>query len=104
MVWIVVPVVEPTVKTFVRKVFGPILRPFASGTDEYNYRASYRKILLGVGSLFLILSAATLAMSLHSGLYGGLIPAVFFGVSALVCVVVGLLGEDKAVARIWKSR
>ena len=92
------------VKEFLRKLFAPILNPLESGEHDYAYRPSYRKILLAVAMLFFVLSGASLAMTLSSGLYGGLIPGIFFGLAGLVCLVVAGLGSDKAVARIWKNR
>lgn len=91
-------------KTFLRKTFSPILNPFESGDDDYVYRPSHRKILIVVGALFLLLSVGGLAATVVTSLYGGLIPMVFFLVAGLVCEVVGLLGSDKAVARMWKSK
>lgn len=37
-------------------------------------------------------------------MYGGLIPVAVFLAVGLVCEVVGALGSDKAVARMWKSK
>ncbi|MCG8394094.1 MAG: hypothetical protein MI745_13535 [Pseudomonadales bacterium] len=91
-------------KRLLRKLFSPILNPFESGEDNYAYRPSHRKILVAVGLLFLILSLGSLAMVIRASLYGGLIPVVFFLLVAVVCLVVALLGSDKAVARIWKSK
>ncbi|MED5430848.1 MAG: hypothetical protein VX920_00790 [Pseudomonadota bacterium] len=91
-------------KAFLRNVFSPILNPFESGDDSYVYRPSHRKILLVVGVLFLVLATGALAATLVAELYGGLIPVAVFLVVGLVCEVVGLLGTDKAVARMWKSK
>lgn len=95
---------ELRLKPLLRKLFAPILAPFESGEGEYAYRPSHRKILVAVGLLFLTLSLVSLAMVIHASLYGGLIPVVFFLLVAVVCVVVALLGSDKAVARIWKNK
>ncbi|MCK0152900.1 hypothetical protein MWU49_04240 [Alcanivorax sp. S6407] len=92
-------------KELMRKICYPILALFEGEDDTvYAYRQSYRKILAGVATLFLILAAGSLAMTLSSGLMGGLIPVVFFGGAGLVCVIVAWLGSDQAVARIWKNR
>jgi hypothetical protein len=91
-------------KDVFRKIFQPILNIFESGNDEYNYKASHRKILLAVGVLFLFLSTASAYFAISSAQFGGLIPvAVFFGIG-FVCEVVGLLGTDRAVAKMWGSR
>lgn len=92
-------------KELMKKLCSPILGLFEGEDGEtYNYRPSYRKILATVAMLFLILASAALAMSLHAGLMGGLIPVVFFGGAGLVCLIVAWLGSDQAVARIWKNR
>ena len=96
---------EIALKAFMRKLCSPILALFEGEDDTvYVYRPSHRKILVAVAVLFLILSSGSLAMTLSSGLTGGLIPAVFFGAAGLVCVIVAWLGSDQAVARIWKNR
>ncbi|MED5238781.1 MAG: hypothetical protein VX379_04305 [Pseudomonadota bacterium] len=92
-------------KAFLRKLCFPILALFETEDEEkYVYRSSYRKILAAVAVLFIILSGASLGMTLNSGLSGGFIPAIFFGGAGLVCVIVAGLGTDQAVARIWKNR
>ena len=91
-------------KEFLRKVFSPILNPFESGDDNYAYRPSHRKTLIVVGALFLVLSTGAAAATVVAELYGGLIPVAVFLAVGLVCEVVGLLGSDKAVARMWKSK
>lgn len=35
---------------------------------------------------------------------GGIIPTVVFLGVGLVCEIVGLLGSDRAVAKIWKAK
>jgi hypothetical protein len=93
-----------SVKESLRKVFSPILNTFESGDDNYAYRPSHRKILIVVGTLFLVLATGAMAATLVAELYGGLIPVAVFLAVGLVCEVVGLLGSDKAVARMWKSK
>jgi len=91
-------------KDLLRKLFKPILDNFESGSGQYNYKPSHRRILIIVGALFLMLAASAVFFSLVAGELAGLLPAlVFFSVGA-VCEVVGLLGTDKAVATLWKSR
>lgn len=91
-------------KDLLTKVFWPILRIFESDRPVVNYKRSHRVVLLVMGSLFLVLSLASASSAYFSGELGGLIPAVvFFGVG-LVAIVVGALGSDSAVAKIWGSR
>ena len=91
-------------KDLMKKLCAPILNLFEGGEEGYVYRPSHRKILVAVAILFLILALSSVAMTLSSGLLGGLVPAVFFGGAGLVCLIVAWLGSDQAVARIWKNR
>lgn len=91
-------------KDALRRVFRPILVFFEKGGNAEGYRSSHRKILLVVGFLFLVLSGISLFFSIVAETFSALLPIVLFFVISLVCIVVGLLGSDSAVARIWGSR
>jgi hypothetical protein len=93
-------------KATLRTLFAPILNGFESGDEPYNYRPSQRTILLAVSSLFSILIIAVCAFTLYSEVegYGFLIPVVVFSCVALVGFVVALLGNDRAVAKIWGNK
>jgi UDP-N-acetylmuramyl pentapeptide phosphotransferase/UDP-N-acetylglucosamine-1-phosphate transferase len=91
-------------KSTLRNLFHPILRLFEAGEGEYRYEKSHRKILLAVGGLFLFLSAVSAALALASSQWGGLAPVLVFFLLGLVCEVIGLLGNDRAVAKIWGNR
>ncbi len=84
-----------------RKTFEFILRHFEKGDGPYDYKPSHRTILLVVGTLFGVLAIGTIFMSAGSAGYGVLIPVLVFGTVSGVCLVVGLLGNDRAVAKIW---
>jgi len=88
-------------KTTFRNIFRPILRVFESGQAEYRYETSHRKILLAVGALFLFLSMVSAALTVASSQWAGVLPALIFFVIGFVCEVIGFLGNDRAVARIW---
>jgi isoprenylcysteine carboxyl methyltransferase (ICMT) family protein YpbQ len=91
-------------KKSLRKLFLPILNIFESGEEEYIYKKSHRKILLVMGVLFLFLSIVSAIATIVSSQMGGLIPfLVFFAVGA-VCEIVGFLGSDRSVAKIWGSK
>lgn len=90
-------------KQFLRKVFSPILNPLESGTDPVAYKPSHRNILLVVSLLFGGLSGLIVVISRGADL-GYLFPAVVFGLISLTGLVVALLGNDRAVAKIWGSR
>lgn len=91
-------------KQTLRTVFQPILRPFESGEGEYRYDQSRRTILLAVGVLFLFLSGVSAVLVLSSSQWGGLAPVVVFFLLGLVCEVVGFLGTDRAVAKMWGNK
>ena len=91
-------------KDSLRKLFAPILNLFEGGEEPYNYRPSHRKILIAVGSLFLILCAVSLYFGSIAGGAGAYIPTVVFLLVSTFCFVVGGLGSDRAVARIWGSK
>lgn len=95
--------IEIPVKAIFRSIFSPILNIFESGTDDYEYKASHRTILLFMGSLFLGLAALVLWSAIGQDI-GYFLPVVVFGALGLVSLVVGLLGNDRAVAKIWNSR
>lgn len=83
------------------RLFWPILGFFEKGELPLGYRPSHRKILLAVGFLFMVLVAVSLYFALISGIVGAVIPIAIFSSISIVCFVVGLLGSDRAVAKIW---
>ena len=66
-------------KNALRKLFAPILNIFENSEDEYVYKASHRTILIAVGSLFLVLSAAGGWVAVQAGQAGGAFPAIISG-------------------------
>ena len=87
-----------------RKLFSPILNLFESGEGEFAYRESHRSILIIVGSLFLFLATTTLIAGIMFGQLAAALPFLIFLATGICCVVVGTLGSDRAVARIWRNR
>ncbi|MGM0633367.1 MAG: hypothetical protein ACQETO_09355 [Pseudomonadota bacterium] len=88
----------------IRKLVSPILDFFESGDEEYLYRKSHRLILRVVGGLFLFLALVSALTGLVASLPGAIIPVLVFLAVGVVSTVVGTLGNDRAVARIWGSR
>lgn len=82
----------------------PVLDHFEDGDDDFVYKSSHRTILILVGVLFLILAAFGGFVSIIASQIGGFLPTLVFFLAGTVCEIVGLLGNDKAVANIWKSR
>lgn len=91
-------------KTQLRKIFWFILSVFEKGNEPYRYKPLNRTVLLVVGSLFIALSLVTVYFSIGTAGYGFLIPVIVFFSVGFVSLIVGLLGSDRAVAKIWGSR
>jgi uncharacterized Tic20 family protein len=87
-----------------RRLFSPLLNYFEAGKGEFNYRKSHRTALIVSGVLFLILSLVSLLAALNTAQLGAFIPLFVFVIASLVCLVVGTLGSDRAVATIWGSK
>ena len=83
------------------KIFSPILRVFEKGQEPFTYIPSHRKILVAVGTLFTFLSAVSVYFAVITNELGALIPILVFFIAGLVCLVVGFLGNERAVAKIW---
>jgi hypothetical protein len=88
-------------KNILRKAFSPILSTFESGTEEFIYKPSHRTILIVMGVLFGGLAGIVYSMASDAGIPGYMIPVVIFGLVSLVTLVVGLLGTERAVSKIW---
>lgn len=93
-------------KASLRKLFAPILNMFEGGTEPYAHKPLNRKILLALGGLFCLLDGIIIGVSVYADLAPSdyLMPVVVFGAVAFVALLVGGLGSDRAVAKIWGSR
>jgi len=105
-------------KSLLRKLFSPLLNLFESGQSDYAYKKSHRVILIIVGLLFSGLASLVFVLShkvtqevlpdvaqisAQADSIGYLIPVLFFGGAGILCLLIGLLGNDRAVAKIWGS-
>lgn len=90
-------------ETFI-KLFWPILKFFETGEEATNYKKSHRTVLIVVGVLFILLSMGSAASAFISGQVAALIPVVVFLSLGAVAVVVGLIGSNNAVAKIWGNK
>ena len=88
-------------KALMTKIFWPILSIFESNPNPDNYKPSHRTILIAVGSLFMVLSLISGWTMSATGEIGALLPIGIFFFVGLVSLVVGALGSDGAVAKIW---
>jgi hypothetical protein len=84
-----------------RKFFWFILRFFEKGDEDYPYKPSYRTALNAVGVLFLVLVGVSLYFGTLLSGYGFLVPTIVFFAAGVTCIVVGVFGTDRAIARIW---
>ncbi|WP_211085001.1 hypothetical protein [Marinomonas profundi] len=91
-------------KEGMRKLCSPVLKMFESGEGDYDYKSSYRTILIVLGGLCFVIASISMMMTLATGEAAGVIPIMLFLLTGLVCEIVGFLGSDRAVARIWKRR
>jgi len=91
-------------KNTFRQLFLPLLQPLEAGEEPYQYKGSHRTILITVGILFLVLATIAGTVAILVAQYAGLFPCLIFFLAGLVCVVIGLLGTDRAVAKLWGSK
>lgn len=93
-------------KETLRKLCSPVLKVFESseGEGEYEYKPSHRTILIVLGFLCLVIASVSLTVTIITSEVAGIIPIMLFLLTGLVCEMVGCLGSDRAVARIWKRR
>ncbi len=90
-------------KQALRRIFRPLLSPLERGSEPFAYKRSHRTILLVMSAMFIGL--ATLVFSqLPPGDPSYLLPVIVFGGAGLIGAIVGSLGSDRAVAKIWGSR
>lgn len=88
-------------KTKLQVLFSPVLDYFESGGGDYSYKQSHRTILIVIGILFLLLSFVSLAAAIVTvQLAAGFPFLIFFGAGA-VSLIVGGLGSNRAVAKLW---
>ena len=87
-----------------RKLLAPVLNIFETGETNYSYKSSHRTILKAVGALFLLLCLVSLAAAISTGQAGAFLPFLVFLCAGSVCLIVGLLGTDQAVAKIWGNK
>ena len=91
-------------KQFLRKIFSPILSIFESGDEEYVIKPLSRKILIVISVLFSGLASVVFYLMPADADIAYYFPVIIFGGIAAVGFIIGLLGNDRAVAKIWGSR
>ncbi len=91
-------------KNALKSIFSPILNIFENNNDEFIYRSLNRKIVLFISSVFFLLAFALPAYMPQLIEMGYWFVMLVFGALGIVGLIVGLLGSDKAVAKLLGSR
>ena len=92
-------------KNGLRKLFAPLLNIFENSQGDYIYKPMSRIILIVLALLFGGLTVGLIVISQQMALgWGALIPVSVFSAVSLFCLIIGGLGTDRAVARVWGSR
>lgn len=91
-------------KAALTKLFSPILNYFEPTEGHYSYKPSHRNILLFMGGLSFFLSIISLIAAVTASQLAGLLPILLFFIGGFICLIVGLLGSDQAVAKIWGNK
>ena len=90
-------------KNLFRNIFSPLLNKFEAGDGAYAYKKSHRVILNIVGCLFMFLAVCIFTAGVSFAQIGAAFPGLIFLAVSITCLVVGTLGNDRAVAKIWGS-
>lgn len=91
-------------KNFFKILFSPILNIFEKNNDEFVFRSLNRKIVLFISVVFSLLAFALPAFMPKLIEMGYWFVMIVFGSLSVVGLIVGLLGSDKAVAKLLGSR
>ena len=92
-------------KNGLRKLFAPLLNIFENSEGEFVYKPMNRIILIVMALLFGGLTVGLIVITKQMELgWGALIPVSVFSAVSLFCLIIGGLGSDQAVARVWGSR
>jgi len=91
-------------KNLLKTIFSPILNIFENNNDEFIYRSLNRKIVLFISSVFFLLAFGLpyyMPQLIEMGFW---FVMLVFGSLSAVGLIVGILGSDKAVAKLLGSR
>jgi len=88
------------IKKILRPLFSPILMLFESGNKTFDYKKSHRIALIILGLLFSALATAVYYVADGQDV-GYLIPVFVFGSIGFLSLLIGFIGTDRAVAKIW---
>ncbi|WP_373019271.1 hypothetical protein [Thiomicrorhabdus sp.] len=91
-------------KNLLLKLASPILTPLENSEGDFEYSPTHRKVLKIMGFMFISLGFVGTYFSLLANQIAGLLPVIIFVGTGLVCLIVGYLGSDKAVSKLWRNR
>ncbi|PCJ42700.1 MAG: hypothetical protein COA71_04130 [SAR86 cluster bacterium] len=91
-------------KKILQNLFSPILNLFENSEGEYSYKKSHRTILIIVGVLFWVLSFFSLMAAMVTAQLAAGLPFIIFFSAGSVCLIVGGLGSNHAVANLWGNK
>jgi hypothetical protein len=91
-------------KTRLRILCKPLLNIFESGEGPYVYKSMNRNILLALGLMFTAMATAITYYIVTRVAYGYSLPAIIFFCTGFTCLIVGTLGNERAVAKIWGNK
>ncbi|WP_158967917.1 hypothetical protein [Paraglaciecola sp. L3A3] len=84
------------------KLFTPLLQQFDNNEEPANYKESHRTALKVMGVLFWFLSCGAIVTGYYAGsMISAFVPVLAFFCVGLVALVIGGLGSNGAVAKIW---
>ena len=92
--------------SFLRSLFVFILDPLEKGDGDFKKNPLGRKILIVIGLLFFGLGSGVVFIYFKVGLQdiAYLIPSLVFLSVGVLCLIVGCLGNDRAVSKVWGNR
>ena len=90
-------------RDLLRRICAPILTPLERGDAPFAYKPSHRTILIAMSAMFIGLASLVVWIT-PGGNFSYLLPVVVFGGAGILGIIVGALGTDRAVAKIWGSR
>ncbi|MCF2946614.1 hypothetical protein L0668_00715 [Paraglaciecola aquimarina] len=92
-------------KKILINIFSPILNIFENANPSPNYKKSHRTALVILGGIFIFLSCVSATAAIYAGVgFGAAIPIIVFFSVGLVALVVGSLGSNQAVSKIWGTK
>ena len=91
-------------KKTLQMIFSPVLNIFEKNNDEFIYRTLNRKIVLFISSVFFMLAFGLPIYMPELIEMGFWFVMIVFGSLSSVGLIIGILGSDKAVAKLLGSR